>query len=284
MEHTFAKNIKNEHIRLRSKYYVELYSALAIFTLLGVVLIILATFLKVDLFAKLYIPLIWGSILLLYLLFMVIYFPLRFNFYQKELLITFFKEAEITGLKLIPNTLGTQEFDYETLLKEASLGKEHAKYRIGRYELHKRLIHVLNHEEEGNTYAIIHIPMKKSPYYLQVNNSNFAPPSTYKAMNVTKIAFISPYKLNYYALEGPDNIKAYLRKELESRFIDILKVREGTYQYIVTNSDEFLLIDQYAESKPLKLAESYDDTYYIDRLHNLKLLQQLLNVMLDKGR
>ncbi len=284
MEHNFADSIKHEHLKLRGRYYVELFSFVTVFALLAILLIVLATFGGVNLFTPIALPIVWGSALFLYLLFLIIYFPLRFRYLQKKLILTFFIEGQKTGLKLIPNTLGTQNFDYETLLAEASIFKENATYRLGRYEFNKRLVHVLHHEEDGHTFAIIHIPLKKAPYYLQVNNNNFAPPLTYKDTAITKVAFVSPYKLNYYAMEGPTNVRIYLRREIESRFIDILKIKDGVYQYVATYDDEFLLIEDYPGNKPLRLGENYSGEYYLERLHNLFLLQKILTVMLDKGR
>lgn len=284
MEHAFAQSIKREHIELRNRYYVGLFTALTFFALLGMLFIFLYTFIPLPANLKSLVPLGGGVTMFLYLLFIVIYFPLRFNYLQKELYLSFFKFGKIAGLKLIPNTMGVQNFDYNSLLKEASLFVSATTFDIGRYEYEKRLIHVLFQKDSENPYAIIHIPSLECPYYLQVNNNNFAPPMTYKEEQIEKVAFVSPLKLNYYALKGPTNVKIYLRRELESRFIEILRLRPGAYQYIATYTDEFLLLDKYSERKPLRLGENYSDEYYIERLNNLLLIQKILNVMLDQRR
>ncbi len=284
MKQTFAETIKREHLELRNKYHVSLFTALTFFGLIGMLIISLYTFIPLSPFLQSLVLPIGGSILFLYLLFIFIFYPLRFNYLQKELYLTFFKAARSAGLKLIPNTMGVQNFDYDTLLKEASIFKSDSLYQIARYEYDKRLIHVLYYKEGENVFAIIHIPQKECPYYLQVNNNNFAPPIMYKGEQIEKVAFVSAHKLNYYALKGPTNVKIYLRRELESRLIDILKIRDGHYQYVATYTDEFLLIDKYYERAPLRLNENYSDEYYIERLNNLLLIQQILNVMLDQRR
>lgn len=284
MELEFAKTIKLEHDSLRRQYYRELALSVTALFLFLMLLIALGVFGGLTLFKPLFIPILWISAIIIYVISLIIIMPKRFKMLQKLLVLRFFEEAQALKLELIPNLRGGQNFDYNNLLSEAGITKKPRISILSRYEFNKRLIHVLYFAYTSEPYAIIHIPNKESPYYLQINNANFAPPYVYKDIKIEKVAFVSPYNLSYYATTGPTNIKVYLRKELESRYIEILKYRPGTYQYVATYTDEFLVINAFNGARPIRLGRVYDHAYYIERLQNLIMLQKLMTIMLEKGR
>lgn len=284
MDLAFAKVMKEEHDDIRAHYYSELGFALGLFFTLLVVLAFLATFGDVSLFSPTWLPFLWGGFIAIYTLILLIVMPARFRKFQKLLVARFFEEARQHNLELIPNPKGGQNYDYPQLLKEAAMFEQFRVTILSRYEYKKRLVHVLFGKETAIPFAIIHIPNKLTPYYLQVHNGNFAPPQSYKEMTIDKVAFVSPQKLNYYATTGPTNVKIYLRKELETRFVKILERRQGTYQLVATYTDYFLLLAHYDGSRPLKLGTEYPLEYYNERLKHLLLIQDLMNIMLEEGK
>lgn len=284
MDLAFAKAIKEEHDNLRAHYYSELGFALGLFFALLVLIAYLGTFGGLNLLAPFWVILIWGGVIVMFTVILILVMPYRFRMFQKLLVLRFFEEGRKHKLELIPNPQGGQNFDYPLLLKEAGMLDQFRISVFSRYEYKKRLVHVLFDKETSSPYAIIHIPNKLSPYYLQINNGNFAPPQTYKENPIDKVAFVSRYKLNYYATSGPTNVKIYLRKELESRFVAMLERHQGTYQLIATYTDNFLLLAQYDGSRPLKLGKIYPLDYYNDRLKHLLLIQDFMNIMLEEGK
>ncbi len=285
MEAKFIDGIRAYHMRLRRHYLVELFVTISVLLAVILTLIVVDLLTDVNLREPFYVPIMFGALLLVFLLFIIIYFPLRFKRLQKALNLQFFSDARVVKLMLIPNPLGGTKFDYYPLLNNAGLNVKTGGIKgVALYEFNKRLFNVIYMHDGEKESAIIHLPAIECPYYIQINNGNFAPPETYEDTSIVKIAYVSPYKLQYYASSSATNAKIYLRKENETRFVKFLKIHVATYQYVTTYTDEFLKVESLASPGRLRLGEKYDNEHYKRLLTSLQLLQALMLAMLERGK
>ncbi|MGI6734797.1 MAG: hypothetical protein ACOX3C_01225 [Bacilli bacterium] len=285
MELKFIDGIRAYHVRLSRRYTLEAIISIFVLFALSLTLIVLELFTEIDLKVPFYRLFIWITLYVGLFLFIVIYFPLRYQKLQNALNAEFFKRASAVKIDLIPNPLGGTKFDYNSLLKAAGISVPLTGIKtIARYEFTKRLFHVLYFNDGEKESAIIHLPMKESPYYLQISNGNFAPPEQYEGTPIVKIAYVSPYNLQYYATSSATNAKIYLRKEIETRFVKFLKIYDAKYQYVATYNDEFLKVEGLSSPLRLRLGGRYDNERYARRLASLRLLQSLMLAMLERGK
>ncbi len=278
-----GKTLKKNHDRLRFWYYFEVSLGLTLlFTyllaILSVFIVSLNTTIKFDTI------LYWmlGGAFLLFLL-LVIVLPIRARSYQRKLLLRTYEELSNYGIKLIPFFLKGKQRVTPELLSEVGIKTRGDYLGSVTYELDGRLFNVLHYHQKGKVYSIIHLPRRENPYYLQINNGNFSELKIYKGIEINKLYYVSPHNLNYFATSGPPNVNIYLRANLEKRFLKLLDTFPLTYQYIITYTDEFLLIKPWYGVLPLRLSAKYSVEYYERIYNNLLSLQVVLGVMLEKG-
>lgn len=282
METATATYLLKAHHRLRRKYYFELLFLMLFLGLylLGFIYVFIFHF-STMMAGPLRLTL-WILPGLLYLLFLIIFVPNRFKMLQKYLLLTFFDQARQLGLRLIPNPKGNQSFNYAALFKESNIYQGGPFNTLSAYEYSGRLIHVLTFKTNKKNKTIIHIPRMESPYFLQIHNGNFPTTTSYKDAAITKVSFVSPYHLNYYATSGPTNIKVYLRRVLEAKFINIFAYLNTNLNYIATYSEELLLIEDLTFTGVIALNAKYSVDYYQKLLKDLLTLQRIMAFMLEK--
>ncbi|HQB96368.1 MAG TPA: hypothetical protein PLV28_00450 [Bacilli bacterium] len=285
MEAKFVDGIRAYHMRLRRRYLVELFVTISVLLAFCIALIVLDLLSDFNMREPLFVPLLASATSISLLLFILIYFPIRFKRLQKALNLEFFQRAKTVKLELIPNPLGGTKFDYYTLFNEAGMNvKSGAIKGVAPYEFNKRLFHVVYVYDDEKYSAIIHLPSIDSPYYIQIHNGNFAPPEAYADNLILKISYVSPYKLQYYASSSATNAKIYLRKENETRFVKFIKIYQATYQYVTTFTDEYLKVEGLTSPGRLRLGEKYDNKHYHELLTRLRLLQALMSAMLERGK
>lgn len=281
MEQT--SSLQQVHTKLRRKYSLALTLFFLVLTFGLLSLIILEYIFSIHVFKDdLHIYLISGGVLF-YVIFGVVFFTTYAKRLQKRLLLIAFAAFRKKGLTLAPNPRGGQDFPYSTLLRENTIVVKGKIDVLTRYEISGRLAHVL-HFKGANPTVIIHIPFLESPYYFQINNGNFAPPEMYKDQPVSKISFVSQYRLNYYLTNASTSAKIVLRQQMETKFVKFLELSERKYAYILTYQHEFLLIDKFLTNNELKLMKKYPSEHYVNIYNDLKYMETLMKIMLEKRR
>ncbi len=275
--------LKKKHDRLRSWYYFELgLGVTLLFTYLLAILILYIISLQTTVnFDVIFYYMFGGGALLL--IAVLIFFPHRARKYQKKLLLKTFEQLNIDGVKLFPFFLKAKPSMVLELLSEAGIIVNSKPLNQSSYEFLGRLINVLHFREEGKSFSIIHIPRRENPYYLQINNGKFSEPKKFKGIEINQLYYVSPHNLTYFATSGPPNVNIYLRKNLETRFVKIVEKFPLTYQYVVTYTDEFLLLKPWNGILPLRLSAKYSAEYYDRIYNNLLCLQAIMAIMLEKG-
>lgn len=280
----FTIGLQKKHAKLRQKYYFELVVFLVIFLLGTLTLLVFETIELTALFSNRF-NILWAFLIYaLVNIVALIYFPWRAKRLQKALLFGVFTSLKADGIDLIVNPQGGQNFDYKTLLAEGGVTSSRAIDAITRYEYAGRLVHVLHFKAQAKPFVLIHIPALECPYYLQINNGHFPPVYHFQGDEVVPVSFVSRNKLNYFATKGPSDVKVYLRRRLERKFNDFIKLKPATYQYIKTYNDEFLRLENYGLNNALCLTTKYNDDYFNALKDELKYLQALMFIMLEKGR
>ena len=280
----FTIRLQKEHAKLRQKYYRELVIFLAIFLLGMLTLLVLETFSFTHIFGD-KLNIVWAF--LLYALFnlaALLYFPWRAKRLQKQLILVLFNSLKAEGILLIPNIQGGQDFNYVPLLRGSGFKGMQKPEALSRYEYGGRLVHVLHFKAGDDPFVIIHIPKLECPYYLQINNGHYPPVYSFRGDEVVPVSFVSRNNLVYYATKGPSEVKVFIRRPMERKFYEFITIRPGTYQYIKTYNDEFLRVQNYTINNLLCLTSKYSDSYLKTLKDELKYLQSLMYIMLEKGR
>lgn len=280
----FITSLLKEHAKLRRTYYGELVLFLSLLLLSLLTLLMLETFSITNFFAV-KLNILWAALAFsAFTILGFVYFPLRAKRLQKRLISRLFVRLKEQGINIIPNPQGGQDYNYATLLAENGMNINIQPNVITKYEYAGRLVHALHYKDGKKPFVIIHIPAVECPYYLQINNGNFAVVDSYLDDAVSKVSFVSPHKLTYYATKGPSEVKVYLRTRLETKFNELLNVRPFVYQYVKTYSDEFLLIRDLKLDNKVVLTNRYDADYFKKMVEELQNLQKIMNIMLEKGR
>lgn len=275
--------LKKIHDRFRFWYYFELglgITLLFTYFLAVLVLFIISLNTTVSFDTLLYWMSGGGGLILLIVLIVT---PLRAKSYQWKLLHKTFDELNKNGVKLVPFYAKEKLTVNPELLSEAGIIVGEDSFGQSSYEFRGRLINVLHFREGGKPVTIVHIPRRESPYYLQINNGEFSEPKKYKGIEITKLYYVSPHNLTYFATSGPPNVNMYLRRNLETRFVNLVETFSLTYQYVITYTDEFLLIKPWNALLPLRLSAKYEVEYYQQIYINLLRLQRVMAIMLEKG-